>query len=71
MSHAFMREGEDQWLGDIAPTLTALIMFLTKENNGVKVYEKKNFKDEKGLQFHAMSNGLTYFRNESGKWEAQ
>jgi hypothetical protein len=40
MSRAFMREGEDQWLSDVAPSLQALIVFLTKENNGVRVYEK-------------------------------
>ncbi len=64
-----MREGEDQWLGDIAPTLTALIMYLTKENNGVKVYEKKNYRNDKDVQYHEMSNGLTYFRNEKGRWD--
>lgn len=41
MSHAFMREGEDQWLPDVPPTIQALILFLTRENNGVRVYEKK------------------------------
>jgi len=38
MSQAFVREGDDQWLSDIDPTRSALINFLTRENNGIQVY---------------------------------
>lgn len=69
MSHAFMREGEDQWLPDVAPTIQALILFLTKENNGVRVYEKRNYADPSGRTIHEMSNGLSYGRDKNGKWE--
>jgi hypothetical protein len=69
MSQAFVREGDDQWLSDIGPSLKALIVFLTRENNGIEVYEKKVFTDAKGKQFHVMSNGLTYSKDEKGKWE--
>lgn len=69
MSQAFMREGEDQWLSDIAPTFQALILFLTKENNGVRVYEKKQSLDANGRTLHEMSNGLSYRRDQNGKWE--
>ncbi len=69
MSQAFVREGEDQWLGDIDPTMNALINFLTRENNGVRVYEKKNGTDDKGRSVHAMSNGLTYGKDEHSKWQ--
>jgi hypothetical protein len=69
MSRAFMREGEDQWLSDVAPSLQALIVFLTKENNGVRVYEKRQFQDNAGRIVHEMSNGITYAKDSNGKWE--
>lgn len=67
MSQAFVREGDDQWLDEISPTLQALIVFLTRENNGIRVYEKKTYMDQ-GREIHVMSNGLSY-SNDSGKWQ--
>jgi len=69
MSQAFVRENEGQWLNDVAPTLNALIVYLTRENNGIRVYEKKNYVDAKGRQIHEMSNGLLYAKDNDGKWE--
>jgi hypothetical protein len=69
MSRAFIREGDDQWLSDIPPTLPALLSFLTKENNGIKVYEVKNITDEEGREVYIMSNGLSYAKNKEKKWE--
>ncbi len=69
MSQAFMREGEDQWLTDIPPTIQALSMFLTKENNGIRVYERKQLKNPDGRLVHEMSNGLIYGKDKNGKWE--
>jgi len=43
MSQAFVKETEEQWLHEIQPTLNALINYLTKENNGIRVYEHKNY----------------------------
>ena len=43
MSQAFVRESDEQWLHEIAPTLNALIVYLTRENNGIRVYEQKNY----------------------------
>ena len=63
-----MREGEDQWLSDVTPNLQALIVFLTRENNGVRVYEKKQH-EKNGRTVHEMSNGLTYGKDSNGKWE--
>lgn len=68
MSQAFVREGDDQWLSDIAPTMNALINFLTRENNGVRVYEKEITKDGSGREVYAMSNGLSYVR-EDNRWK--
>lgn len=68
MSHAFVREGDDQWLSDIGPGLNTLINFLTRENNGVRVYLQKTEVDKNGREIHHMSNGLSYYRDDQGKW---
>jgi hypothetical protein len=69
MSQAFVREEEGQWLHDVQPTLNALINFLTRENNGIRVYEKKTFLDPKtNRQVYSMSNGLDYAKDDEGKW---
>lgn len=68
MSQAFIREQDDQWLEDVGPSLNALIHFLTRENNGIIVQEQKNYADEKGREVHVMSNGLSYAKDEKGKW---
>jgi len=70
MSQAFVREGDEQWLQDISPTLPALINYLTRENNGVRVYEQKAWTDEKtGREMYQMSNGMNYSKSSDGKWE--
>ena len=69
MSQAFVKESDGEWLHDVPPTLSALIMYLTRENNGIRVYEKKNvFNDKLGRETHLMSNGMTYTKDDSGKW---
>ncbi len=69
MSQAFVRENDEQWLHEIPPTMNALVSFLTRENNGIRVYEKKSFIDKKtGEQAHEMSNGLSYSKDKEGKW---
>lgn len=69
MSQAFVRESDEQWLHDVSPTLNALIVYLTRENNGIRVYEKKTMTHKDGRQVHVMSNGLSYAKDGSGKWE--
>jgi hypothetical protein len=69
MSSAFVRESEEQWLHEVPPTINALIHYLTRENNGIKVYEKKNSVDKKtGREVVEMSNGLGYAKDDEGKW---
>jgi hypothetical protein len=69
MSQAFVRESDEQWLHDIAPTLNALIVYLTRENNGIRVYEVKSFNSPKeGREVHQMSNGLSYAIDDEHKW---
>jgi hypothetical protein len=70
MSRAFIKEGDDQWLSDIAPTLNALVHYLTRQNNGVKVYLKHESADANGRSRYEMSDGLTYRVDETGKWTA-
>jgi hypothetical protein len=69
MSQAFVREGDDQWLSDIGPSVRALSVFLTRENNGINVYEQKTFIDSQGDEVHVMSNGLSYKKDQNGKWQ--
>jgi hypothetical protein len=69
MSQAFVREGDEQWLHEIAPTLNALIVYLTRENNGIRVYEKHITIDPAtGREIHLMSNGMGYTKDDDGKW---
>ena len=69
MSRAFVKENEDQWLEDIPPTVHALIAYLTRENNGNRIYEKRTlFSSGLGKEVHEMSNGLFYSINDESKW---
>ena len=68
MSQAFVKEEDDQWLHEIPGTINALINYLTRENNGIRVYEKrKHIRD--GIEIHEMSNGLSYSKDADGKWQ--
>ena len=69
MSQAFVKEEDDQWLHEIPGTITALINYLTRENNGIRVYEKRKF-IKSDVEIHEMSNGLTYSKDANGKWQA-
>ena len=69
MSQAFVKESDEQWLHEVQPTLNALIVYLTRENNGIRVYEKKSYVDAtSGREAHQMSNGLSYAKDDAGKW---
>jgi hypothetical protein len=70
MSRAFVKENDDFLLQDVSPSLSALVVFLTRENNGIRVDEKHRVKDpEKNRDVHVMSNGLSYAKDENAKWE--
>lgn len=68
MSQAFVKESDEQWLHEIQPTLNALIVYLTRENNNVRVYEQKTHVTKEGTEVHEMSNGLSYAKDANGKW---
>lgn len=69
MSQAFVREGDDQWLEDVGPSLTALIVFLSRENNNLPVSQRSSHKNPDGREVHVMSNGLSYTKDDRGKWQ--
>jgi hypothetical protein len=69
MSSAFVREGDQQELSDISPTIHALVALLTHENGGIRVYERKRFEDTEGRTIYEMSNGLQYRVNKDNRWE--
>jgi len=69
MSQAFVKETEEQWLHEVPPTLNALIVYLSRQNNGVRVYEQKNFiNSNTGKTVCVMSNGLSYTTDTESKW---
>ena len=69
MSQAFVKEQDEEWLHDIQPTMQALINYLTRQNNGIRVYEQKQFVSEKtNKTVYVMSNGLDYTLDEDGRW---
>lgn len=68
MSSAFVKEGDDMWLHEIAPTPDALINYLTRENGGLRITEKEVFFDDTlKTDVHKMSDGFCYFIKEN-KW---
>ena len=68
MSRAFVKEEDDQWLHEIPGTITALINYLTRENNGIRVYEKRMVV-KNDIEVYEMSNGLSYSKDKKGKWQ--
>ena len=68
MSQAFVKEEDYQWLHDIPGTVAALINYLTKENNGIRVYEKRKLM-KNDVEVYEMSNGLYYSKDANGKWQ--
>lgn len=68
MSQAFVRESDEQWLHEVAPTMNALIVYLTRENNGIRVYEQKITIGKTGKEIYHMSNGMAYTKDDDGRW---
>jgi hypothetical protein len=67
MSSAFVKEGEEMWLRDIAPTMDALINYLSREN-GLRIEERKNYySEELKTEVHKMSDGFEYIIHDN-KW---
>jgi hypothetical protein len=70
MSSAFVKEGDDMWLHEIAPTMDALVNYLSKENGGLRITERESyFSEQHKTQVHKMSDGFSYIIKEN-KWVA-
>jgi hypothetical protein len=70
MSSAFVKEDEEQhWLHEVKGTVSALQAYLTRENQGIRVFEKDtSFDQSLKKEVHVMSNGLRYTKDEEGRW---
>jgi hypothetical protein len=69
MSQAFVRENDEQGLHDVAPTMNALLVYLARENNGIRVYEQSvSVHPKTGREIYHMSNGMSYTKDEDGRW---
>ena len=69
MSQAFVRENDEQWLHDVQPTMNALLVYLTRENNGIRVYEQQaSVHPKTGREIYHMSNGMSYTKDDEGRW---
>lgn len=70
MSQAFVKESDEQWLHEIQPTVAALIVYLTRENNNIRVNLVRSYVNKKsGREIFEMSNGLDYAKDKDNKWE--
>jgi hypothetical protein len=68
MSRAFIKESESEWLGDVAPEISALERFLTRES-GERVFLIRTTQDVKtNRPIHEMSNGNSYTLDFDGRW---
>jgi hypothetical protein len=74
MSRAFVKEAEGEWLGDVAPEISALERFLTRES-GERVFLLRTTQDDKTnpaapamRPIHEMSNGNSYALDFDGRW---
>jgi hypothetical protein len=69
MSSAFVKEGEYEKLKEIEPSLSALSLYLRRENGGQVIRETQSFYRAKcGRHVYEMSDGLTYTLNDQNKW---
>lgn len=68
MSHAFVKEEDEQWLHDIPPTEAALINYLTRSNNSIRVYVKRKYLLDNGTEAFEMSNGFSYAKDKDSRW---
>ena len=69
MSSAFVRESDEQRLNEVSPSLSALLLYLRRENGGVNIRETKSYYSQKhGRDIYEMSDGLTYAKNDESKW---
>ncbi|HVW12343.1 MAG TPA: hypothetical protein VHB54_00885 [Mucilaginibacter sp.] len=69
MSRAFVKEGENDQLKDVAPNLASLLFFLRRENGGAVRELRTRFSEKFQREVIDMSDGLTYGLNEVNQWQ--
>lgn len=70
MSQAFVKENDDnELLGNVQPSVAALLRYLKRQNNGRDVYRTKFMIDKDGKEIHVMNNGLSYTLNDDNQWQ--
>lgn len=69
MSSAFVKEGENEQLKDVAPNMASLVQHLTREYRGPvrELHTRIHPKYQK--EVHEMSDGLGYMLNDEGHWQ--
>ena len=68
MSRAFVKESEGEWLGDVAPNISDLERFLTRES-GERVFLVRTKGGPRPIRpIHEMSNGNSYALDFDGRW---
>ncbi len=69
MSRAFVKEADNDWLGDVEPKLEELERYLARENGGLAISLLRNYTDpESGRTIYEMSNGESYMVDEDNRW---
>jgi hypothetical protein len=68
MSSEFVKEGEYQQLKEVTPNMSALLLYLRRENGGPTREVKSYHSEMHGRELHEMSDGLTYALNDEGQW---
>ncbi|HVS93795.1 MAG TPA: hypothetical protein VHE59_17275 [Mucilaginibacter sp.] len=69
MSRAFVKEGENDQLKDVAPNIASLLFFLRRENGGAVRELRTRFSEKFQREVIDMSDGLTYGLNEANQWQ--
>jgi hypothetical protein len=68
MTSAIVREGKELRLSDVPPNLSALWVYLRRENGGMPLSELKTcFGEKENRDLHEMSDGLPYAINNESK----
>lgn len=69
MSSAFVREGDNEQLRDVAPNITALTQHLRRENNCPVGLLRIEYREQYGRDVYEMSDGLGYLLNDDNQWQ--
>ncbi|MEO7264254.1 MAG: hypothetical protein ABIW38_05045 [Ferruginibacter sp.] len=69
MSQAFVKEEDEHWLNDVAPTMQAFVNYHTRQNNGIRVYEIRSHIHPGNVMYCIIRATAWSMVNSEGKWE--